>query len=309
MDENRIPNFSGDTNPFMSCLDSHGNYKKVIYKIPVGDLSEKDAIKHLRELREIYKLTPESNKNYFIPIKNENQMKANYMHVVPNSHFWTDLNQIVYSIEHELDRQKYESEKHDGEEYKVKYIGEHLTKDYILIGLGNSLTHGYKLKPTFKEDIKVRSGKTPIFESIKQMIEYVESDNFSLEMFKEIISQTINTEINLTNGMKMQRSDVYKRLDGERDYQDERWGTRRTLDGTPDEEKPVAEWINYMEFHLAKAKEKVYYLKTEEALAEVRKVTALGVRAMEIHGCPERIIPVDPPKTESSDNKCECKKE
>lgn len=89
----------------------------------------------------------------------------------------------------------------------------------------------------------------------------------------------------------MERQEVYKRIDTERDYQDIRWTPRREKNGTPDEEKPVAEWINYMECHLAKAKEAVYFLKDEEALAEVRKVTALGVRAMELHGCPERVIP------------------
>ena len=46
-----------------------------------------------------------------------------------------------------------------------------------------------------------------------------------------------------------------------------------------------------MEYHIAKAKEQVYLLEDEEALAEIRKVVALGVRALMIHGCPERVIP------------------
>ena len=32
----------------------------------------------------------------------------------------------------------------------------------------------------------------------------------------------------------------------------------------------------------------VHYLNQEEALAEIRKVTALGVVTLETHGCPER---------------------
>ena len=76
---------------------------------------------------------------------------------------------------------------------------------------------------------------------------------------------------------KMERKDVYKLIDGERNYQDAKWGTRRTADEIPDEEKLVAEWINYIEFHLSKAKERVYHLDTEGALAEIRKVSALGV--------------------------------
>lgn len=86
----------------------------------------------------------------------------------------------------------------------------------------------------------------------------------------------------------MERQEVYKRIDGERDYQDATWSPRREEIGILDDEKSVAEWINYMEFHLSKAKNAVYYLDSEEALAEIRKVTALGVKAMEIHGCPER---------------------
>ena len=111
----------------------------------------------------------------------------------------------------------------------------------------------------------------------------------------------------------MERQEIYKRLDSERDYQDGRWGTRREKEGTPDEEKPVAEWINYMEYHLQKAKERVYHLDTQGALHELRKVSALGVRAMEIHGCPERIITAVPLKDVGVEkpccDDCDCKKE
>ena len=91
----------------------------------------------------------------------------------------------------------------------------------------------------------------------------------------------------------MERSEVYKRLDTERDYQDLRWSPRREKNDTPDAEKPTAEWINYIEYHIAKAKEEVYLLEDEEALAHVRKVAALAVRCLELHGCPERVIPED----------------
>lgn len=89
----------------------------------------------------------------------------------------------------------------------------------------------------------------------------------------------------------MERKEVYRKVDGERDYQDLKWGDRMELDGVKDAEKPVSEWINYMEYHLAKAKNTIYHLNKDDALAEIRKVTAIGVRGMEIHGCPERIIP------------------
>jgi hypothetical protein len=192
----------------------------------------------------------------------------NFMQVVPNSHYWTDLNQIITSFDYS------HSEMND--------------KEYIIIGLTNSKNHKYKLKPLFKEDIKVYNGNTPIFESLDQMIEYVRGESYNEKTFYVMLVATVSLNINLTNGMKMERTEIYKRLDGERNYQDAKWGVRREADGTPDEEKPVAEWINYMEFHLLKAKNAVYYLNTEGALDELRKVTALGVRAMEIHGCPER---------------------
>jgi hypothetical protein len=117
----------------------------------------------------------------------------------------------------------------------------------------------------------------------------------------------------------MEREHVYANIDIERSYQDAIWGTRRQLDNTPDEEKPVAEWINYVEYHISKAKERVYHLDTEGALAEMRKVAALAVRAMEIHGCPTRVMPVPqsdvimpqeeiPAKLSSPEEDCGCGK-
>jgi hypothetical protein len=88
----------------------------------------------------------------------------------------------------------------------------------------------------------------------------------------------------------MERHDVYKCIDSERKYQDMRWNTDLREDQIPDEDKPVAEWLNYIEYHLSKAKNENYHLNKESALDELRKVAALAVRAMEIHGCPERQI-------------------
>jgi hypothetical protein len=208
-----------------------------------------------------------------------------YMHVIPNSHFWTDLDQIVHSIQYELDRQKREKEVKDN---NTSYVGEPLTRDYILIGLGNSLTHGYKLKQ--HKDVKLNPKDFIIFTSIEQMIEYVESERFNLEGFSSIISNTINVGFNLTNGLKMERREVYERIDLERKYQDIVGKSGQRSD-TPDEEKPVAEWLNYIEYHLSKAKDCNYHLRKDNALDELRKVAALAVRAIEIHGCPERRMP------------------
>jgi len=88
--------------------------------------------------------------------------------------------------------------------------------------------------------------------------------------------------------LKLDRRDVYKRIDGERDYQDLRWNSNLREGDVPDEDKPVSEWLNYIEFHLLKAKNANYHLNKDASLAELRKVAALAVRAMEIHGCPAR---------------------
>jgi hypothetical protein len=205
-----------------------------------------------------------------------------YCQSVPDSHWYTDLKQIVYSIEYDLKRKKEES----NPESQTRYGGEPLTKEHIIIGLNNSIKHGYKLKPTFKEDIKV--SKTDIFISIEQMLEYVGGEDFTFDGFLSLLHATIENEVNMTNGLKLDRRDVYKRIDSERNYQDFRWNTNLREGDVPDEEKPVAEWLNYIEFHLLKAKNSNYHWNKEASLAELRKVAALAVRAMEIHGCPER---------------------
>jgi hypothetical protein len=220
---------------------------------------------------------------------------SRYSRVVPNSHFWTDLNQILQTIKYAIEREIHEGEKVSN----VVYGGEPITYEYFVIGLKNSIEHGYKLKQGEKPDNgKYYDGEylhdLPLyksFESIDEMIKYAESREFTLEIFYNLINGTIKNGLNLTNGLKMEREHVYKRIDAERKYQDLRWNSGQHAGDTPDEEKPVAEWLNYIEYHLSKAKDCNYHLNKMDALAELRKVAALAVRAMEIHGCPERIMP------------------
>ncbi len=74
---------------------------------------------------------------------------------------------------------------------------------------------------------------------------------------------------------------VYDIVDSELEYQANRWNNGSlSLVCAKDAEKSVAEWINYMEYHLSKAKEKVYFLDKGAALDEIRKVTALGINTM-----------------------------
>jgi len=212
---------------------------------------------------------------------------VNYMQVVPDSHFWTDLNQILNSIQ---------------------LNPEELTPDYLKIGLANSKKNGYELKQT--KNIDMNTFSHSIFKSIDNMIEYVDYIHFNLFDLKARIEDTLHFGLNLTNGLKMERTEIYKRIDGERDYQDANWGSRRQMDGTPDEEKPVAEWVNYIEYHVSKAKDRIYHLDTEGATHELRKVAALAVRAMEIHGCPERVVKLnyDPNIGGCDCTDCDCKK-
>jgi len=59
-------------------------------------------------------------------------MKSKYSHVVPNSHFWTDLNQLLENLKHE-----------------------DISMEYLKIGLENTLKHGYNLTKTSKKDFLI----------------------------------------------------------------------------------------------------------------------------------------------------------
>lgn len=82
----------------------------------------------------------------------------------------------------------------------------------------------------------------------------------------------------------MKREDVYKLIDGERDYQDKRWTKETTAsEGLHSPE----EWVMYMMQYLLDAQ---YVLSKEnvqtaypKAMEIIRKVSAMGVCAMEQH--------------------------
>ena len=87
----------------------------------------------------------------------------------------------------------------------------------------------------------------------------------------------------------MDRSEVYKLIDGERAYQDSLWNGETTSSGglhTPEE------WIAYMEDYLLEAKHIVSREARQtaypKAMAVIRKVTAMGVIAMEQNDTPAR---------------------
>ncbi len=81
----------------------------------------------------------------------------------------------------------------------------------------------------------------------------------------------------------MKREDVYKIIDTERDYQNKRWKEDVMPSGT--HIHTPEEWIVYMEDYLAEAKHILSRNEApacyEPAMEIIRKVTAMGVAAME----------------------------
>lgn len=85
----------------------------------------------------------------------------------------------------------------------------------------------------------------------------------------------------------MNREEVYKAIDTEREYQEFRWGAEG-------QEHSFEEWFMYIEDYVAEAKHKLSRLSRELADEQgseiVRKVGALAVAAMEQHGVNPRNV-------------------
>ncbi len=83
------------------------------------------------------------------------------------------------------------------------------------------------------------------------------------------------------------REEVYSALDGERDYQDYLWGPEHDRGHMRPEE-----WLVYMKVYLDKAFVSITESADDRAIPNtmhaIRKVTALGVAAMEVLGAPRR---------------------
>lgn len=76
------------------------------------------------------------------------------------------------------------------------------------------------------------------------------------------------------------RTEVYKAIDSERDYQDRRW---------PGHTHSIPDYILFIEDYLAEARHMVSRSNNEAAaLDTIRKVAALAVICMEEHGAPVR---------------------
>jgi hypothetical protein len=80
----------------------------------------------------------------------------------------------------------------------------------------------------------------------------------------------------------MKRTDVYKLIDGERDYQNEKWNENTTI--TKNIHTPE-EWIMYMQDYLLEAthllSREAAQIARPKAMEIIRKVAGLAVAAME----------------------------
>ena len=87
----------------------------------------------------------------------------------------------------------------------------------------------------------------------------------------------------------MDRSEILEAIADERDYQVRRWGIRQP-DGTMKEiQKPIENYVLYMEHYLEKAREAITLSNNDdESLNEIRKVVALGVACFEQHHLSKR---------------------
>jgi hypothetical protein len=79
----------------------------------------------------------------------------------------------------------------------------------------------------------------------------------------------------------LKRENVYKLIDGEREYQDRKWGGERAGRPHTDAETPIANWLIYIQKQLAEATDAVYKLDESLALEHIRKIAGLAVACME----------------------------
>lgn len=88
---------------------------------------------------------------------------------------------------------------------------------------------------------------------------------------------------------KTKRKEVYKVIDGERKYQDNmKVGPNGRTDGR---KKSVGDYLALLDVYVRKAQDAYSGRPGDEpSLHEIRKVAAIAVQCMEVHGAPVRII-------------------
>jgi hypothetical protein len=82
----------------------------------------------------------------------------------------------------------------------------------------------------------------------------------------------------------MNKEEIFQEIDNEIIYGDNKWNNNQK----PDNTKSISDWLTYIEFHHNKAKINLFHTNNDEALSEIRKITALGVKCLRMFGCPKR---------------------
>lgn len=81
----------------------------------------------------------------------------------------------------------------------------------------------------------------------------------------------------------MERNDVFREIDNEREYQERKWGTIEQHPLT------VGEYLLILKGELDEATQAWRKSRGDtDALDEIRQVAAVAVAALEEHGCPSR---------------------
>lgn len=118
-------------------------------------------------------------------------------------------------------------------------------------------------------------------------VEQVDETELSLDELLDSLAK--DTEEEARSPYKFRRDVVYKAIDGERDYQDKKWGNTLSGGRPGNGERTVDEFVTYIVGYandlLVNAS---HFAKTEDKLHIVRKVAGLCVACMEQHGAPER---------------------
>lgn len=87
----------------------------------------------------------------------------------------------------------------------------------------------------------------------------------------------------------MNRQDVYKVIDGERDYQDKKWGNTLSGNRPGNGERSVDEFALYITGYTKDLVDIAsHFGDDQQKLDVIRKVAGLCVACMEQHGAPER---------------------
>ena len=95
----------------------------------------------------------------------------------------------------------------------------------------------------------------------------------------------------IDNPRSAERKSAYRAIDGERDYQDDRWGHSASSGDPGDGDRTIDEYILYIGEYARQMQVLGGMSDDPNAkLDAVRKVAALGVACMEQHGAPTRAL-------------------